>query len=72
MKQKKSEISSSALRGGAKDSSRRKFLKQGLMFGAVAATYSVVSLTDLGCHSSTNPIGPNDYHLDYYGGHLKY
>jgi|GEM_PF-4313952 len=30
---------------------RRKFLKQTLAFAAITATYSVVSLTQLACHS---------------------
>jgi len=49
--------------------SRRKFLKQTVAFAALTAGYSVISLTDLACSSSSGPGGgglDNYYFGNYY------
>ena len=68
MKSKKDRVQS---KGEEFPASRRKFLKQSVAFAALTAGYSVISLTDLACSSTSRPgsggLG-NYYFGEYYFG----
>ena len=60
-------------KGKIKDKSRRQFMKKAGKFALVTASFSVVSMTQFHCSSSTGPDdefnGYDDEYFGYYDGY---